>query len=231
MIKREHKSEYESEDEGEFEDEDEGAEGAEGDVVPKFLREPAEWSVVARHPTKGIVYDFKRQRKVIAEGLKLQWERRGFVVDVVYVKESVDESKPSTEQGTAAPPRPEERKPEQEDPYANFAIEMGRLLRRCREADGLSLAEMCRKLQSVERWDRTVKVKSVSGLSRIETGNVKMTMAQLAVFAEVFELKPSEFIRLAEVRVGWPAPATGSTSTSSAPLLSPTRSEYMEEDL
>jgi hypothetical protein len=192
----------------------------EGELVRS--KEPAEWSVVARHPTKNIVYDFKRQRKPIADGLKAQWEKRGFVVEVVYVEAPTEAafvpSKASTTALARIPAVVVSQEPPQ-DPYGDFADEAGRLLRRCREADGLSLAQMCAKIQSVPRWDQTIKIKSVSGLSRMETGHVKMSMAQVAVFAEIFGLRPSEFIRLAEARIVWPVTPTGSTSTSSEALV------------
>jgi hypothetical protein len=165
--------------------------------------DPADWRVYATNPKTNVRYDFKRQRKAIAEGLRSHWERRGFRVELVYEP-----------QPTPAPASPQSGITAQEDslavrdlitkiqkpqdPYKKFTKALGQLLRRCRKAEGLTQSEFLAKIAENATWAIHFKLTTQSGFSRMETGTVKMTPAQIAVFAEFFGLKPSEFVKLAE---------------------------------
>lgn len=187
-----------------FEDDPEDSDSTEEHEDTEIQRssEPADWHVVIEK--KGFILDCKYHSHSIARGMEQLYTRSGYKVTVTHAPDRLIVQKSKTthlikhEDHTSfsdadVPAQLEAQGPSPRD----FEQSVCRIIRRCRIAEKWTCQELVEKIKE-RGLTEALNVKSGSGYSRLETGNVKLTLQQIFALAQLFEISPSELFKMAE---------------------------------
>lgn len=163
--------------------------------------QPADWHVIIAK--KGFVFDCKYHSESIARGMLQHYTKNGYTVTLTHEpnrikskdtqKAWIDNSHNVDSTNSADTTQISPKEPSARD----FEKSVCDAIRRCRIAEKWSCQELIEKIKE-RRLDDALSIKSGSGYSRLETGNVKLSLQHIFALATLFEIAPSELISMAE---------------------------------